>query len=70
MVVGQTVGVAKKFRVPQLGKIKMDEIAVDAVFLVMLCVKKKNLHIVLRPLADLLCVRYPEVMVGVKGLLL
>jgi hypothetical protein len=69
VVVGQIVGVAKKFRVPQLGKIKMDEIVVDAVFLVMLCVKKKNLHIALRPLADLLSVLYPEVTVGVKGLL-
>ena len=39
-MVGQTVGGVKIFHVPQLGKIKMDEIAMDAASLVMLYVKR------------------------------
>ena len=38
-MVGQIVGVAKTSHVPQLEKTRMDEIAVDVVFLVMSSVK-------------------------------
>ena len=47
-MVGQIVGVAKTSHVPQRGKIKMGETAMDAAFLAMLCVKMtihRRLHI-------------------------
>jgi hypothetical protein len=68
VVVGQIVGVARKSHVPQLGKIKMGEIAMDAASLAMSYVRRTIHH--LRPInrpqsAAMLRVLRGVVMVGV-----
>ena len=69
MVVGQIVGAAKTSHVPQLEKIKMGEIAMDAASLAMSYVKMtipRRRHITRLQLPRVLVVLYLAITVGVK----
>ena len=69
MVAGQIVGVARTFHVRRQEKIRMDEIAVDVVFLAMSCARMtihRRHHITHLQLPRVLVVLYLAITVGVQ----